>query len=51
MSDSALIIESRTAKLARLRLESTKKYLPVREVVKLQLQKHQEAQVKFTEGT
>ncbi len=40
-----------SAKLARERLEAIKKYLPVRDSVKQQLQSRQESQVEFEEDT
>ncbi len=43
--------EPHSAKLARERLEAIKKYLPVRDSVKQQLQSRQESQVEFEEDT
>ena len=43
--------ESHSTKLARERLEAIKKYLPVRDAVKQQLQQRQESQVEFAEDT
>ncbi len=43
--------ELHSAKLARERLEAIKKYLPVRDAVKQQLQQHQETQSEFEEDT
>jgi hypothetical protein len=42
-------MEFHTVKLAQ-QLEAIKKYIPVRDSVKQQIQQHQEAQVEFTEG-
>ena len=47
----ANIGEPHSAKLARERLEAIKKYLPVRDSVKQQLQSRQESQVQFEEDT
>jgi hypothetical protein len=43
--------EPHSARLARERLEAIKKYLPVRDSVKQQLQSRQESQVEFEEDT
>ena len=46
-----VIGEPHSARLARERLEAIKKYLPVRDAVKQQLQQRQESQVEFEENT
>ncbi len=43
--------EPHSAKLACERLEAIKKYLPVRDAVKQQLQQRQETQIEFEEDT